>query len=61
MRLTLNTNKNTYEWDITGKHRSVYGELFIEIDGIKFPSEGWIDIISSVLIMWIDNITDLLQ
>lgn len=61
MFFTLCTNKDLYEWDKTGVFGSVYGELYINIDGIIFPDEGWIDIISSVLIMWIENIASLLQ
>jgi len=61
MYFTLCTNKDLYEWDKTGDFGSIYGELFINIDGFIFPDEGWIDIVSSVLIMWVENIASLLQ
>lgn len=45
----------------TRNDRSVYGELFMEIGDLIFPNKGWEDIISSVLDMWIDNISSLLK
>lgn len=53
----LNSNQTSYTWN----ERSLYGELFIEVDGYRFPDNGWEDIISSVLDMWIDNVQSLLQ
>lgn len=61
MYLNLCTNKDSYEWDKTGVFGSIDGELFLEIDGIIFPDKGWVDIVSSVLIMWADNIISMLQ
>lgn len=57
MCFSLNSNKDTYEWN----ERSLYGELFIKIYDITFPDKDWIDIISSVLNMWTDNIISLLK
>lgn len=53
----LNSNKTSYTWN----EISLYGGLFIEIDGYSFPDSGWDDIISSVLDMWIDNVQSLIQ
>lgn len=53
----LKSDLNTYSWD----NRSVYGDFYIEIDNITFPNDGWSDIISSVLDMWIDNVIKLLE
>lgn len=53
----LSSNQTSYTWS----EISLYGELFIEIDGYSFPNSGWDDIISSVLDMWIDNVQSLIQ
>lgn len=34
----------------------IYGDLFCKVGKTFFPSEGWTDIISSVLCMWMDEI-----
>lgn len=34
----------------------IYGDLFCKVGKKFFPSEGWTDIISSVLCMWMDEI-----
>lgn len=53
----INSNLTSY----SSNERSLYGELYLELDTCKFPEDGWDDIISSVLDMWIENIHSLLR
>lgn len=53
----LKSDSETYSWS----EDSVYGEIFVEFDSIMFSHDGWSDIISSLLDMWIDNTIELLE
>lgn len=57
MGFKIHTDLDTYEvgnWNI-------YGEIYIEVEGIIFPFENWTDIVSGMLDMWLWNLLNLLK
>ncbi len=42
-------------------HYSLWGEIYVEVDGRCFPGEEWYDIASSILDMWLQNLIELLR
>ncbi len=57
MKFIVISNKETYEYN----EYSVFGEIYIQIGKHIFPAKGWNDIVSSVLDMWVSNLTHLIE
>lgn len=56
---TMQLHINSLEFDdaITDIE-SIWGKIYIEIDGVYFPDEDWFDVVSSVLDMWMNSIIE---
>lgn len=54
---TIQLHINSLEFDdgIIGCE-SIWGKIYVEIDGAYFPDNEWYDAVSSVLEMWMDSV-----